>query len=242
MRHADTGKPLNRTTGRRATSSGTTLRPSRPRTVRSRSRSPRSTISCSTTTCHTAVRLPRSLSPPPFLCLPLRCSLPLTCTAPSASCLINVSPGNKKPHVSPRRHFCPCCQRCCKKNATRPSPYVSPLGPRPAVHYDAHTRCVSLVSWVHRLEASTTVVQDVADSAQTWLTIHLSDLSPFLLSPIHSRLDAYCNIYRHWSVGCHPVGLRLRRCHRRAHFPPVLLTLPSRTSNLYCMYRQNTIS
>ncbi|KAJ7871620.1 beta-glucan synthesis-associated protein-domain-containing protein [Mycena olivaceomarginata] len=36
---------------------------------------------------------------------------------------------------------------------------------------------------------------DVAGLAQTWLTIHLSDLSPFLLSPIHSRLNAYYDFY-----------------------------------------------
>ncbi|KAJ7358499.1 hypothetical protein DFH08DRAFT_953640 [Mycena albidolilacea] len=58
-----------------------------------------------------------------------------------------------------------------------------------------HTRRVSVVSWVHCGEACTTVVQDVAGWALTWPTIHLTDLSPFLLSPAHSRLDAYYDFF-----------------------------------------------
>ncbi|KAJ7855196.1 hypothetical protein B0H14DRAFT_3449220 [Mycena olivaceomarginata] len=58
-----------------------------------------------------------------------------------------------------------------------------------------HTRRVSVVSWVHRGEACTTVVQDVDGWALTWPTIHLTDLSPFLLSPAHSRLDAYYDYF-----------------------------------------------
>ncbi|KAJ7882225.1 hypothetical protein B0H14DRAFT_3128867 [Mycena olivaceomarginata] len=58
-----------------------------------------------------------------------------------------------------------------------------------------HTRRISLVSWVLGREASTTVVQDVAGWALTWPTIHLTDLAPFLLSPVHSRLDAYYELF-----------------------------------------------
>ncbi|KAJ7861410.1 hypothetical protein B0H14DRAFT_2575997 [Mycena olivaceomarginata] len=46
-----------------------------------------------------------------------------------------------------------------------------------------HTRRVSVVSWVHCGEACTAVVQDVDGWVLTWPTIHLTDLSPFLLSP-----------------------------------------------------------
>ncbi|KAJ7792810.1 hypothetical protein B0H14DRAFT_3889697 [Mycena olivaceomarginata] len=58
-----------------------------------------------------------------------------------------------------------------------------------------HTCRISLVSWVLGREASTTVVQDVAGWALTWPTIHLTDLAPFLLSPVHSRLDAYYELF-----------------------------------------------
>ncbi|KAJ7322988.1 hypothetical protein DFH08DRAFT_969621 [Mycena albidolilacea] len=58
-----------------------------------------------------------------------------------------------------------------------------------------HTRRISLVSWVLCGEASTTVVQDVAGWALTWPTIHLTNLTPFLLSPVHSRLDAYYDLF-----------------------------------------------
>jgi hypothetical protein len=59
----------------------------------------------------------------------------------------------------------------------------------------ADTRRVSLVSWVHRLEASTTVVQDVAGWAQTWPTIHLSDFAPFLTSHLHLHPDLYYDYF-----------------------------------------------
>ncbi|KAJ7894158.1 hypothetical protein B0H14DRAFT_3426925 [Mycena olivaceomarginata] len=59
----------------------------------------------------------------------------------------------------------------------------------------ADTHCVSLVSWVHRLEASTTVVQDVAGWAHTWPTIHLSDFAPFLTSHLHLHPDLYYNYF-----------------------------------------------
>ncbi|KAJ7818327.1 hypothetical protein B0H14DRAFT_3473876 [Mycena olivaceomarginata] len=59
----------------------------------------------------------------------------------------------------------------------------------------ADTRRVSLVSWVHRLEASTTVVQDVAGWAQTWPTIHLSDFTPFLTSHLHPHPDRYYDYF-----------------------------------------------
>ncbi|KAJ7789658.1 hypothetical protein B0H14DRAFT_2627015 [Mycena olivaceomarginata] len=59
----------------------------------------------------------------------------------------------------------------------------------------ADTRRVSLVSWVHRLEASTTVVQDVTGWAQTWPTIHLSDFTPFLTSHLHPHPDQYYDYF-----------------------------------------------
>ncbi|KAJ7205446.1 hypothetical protein GGX14DRAFT_568782 [Mycena pura] len=59
----------------------------------------------------------------------------------------------------------------------------------------ADTRRVSLVSWVHRLEASTTVVQDVAGWAQTWPTIHLSDFTLFLTSHLHPHPDRYYDYF-----------------------------------------------
>ncbi|KAJ7208222.1 hypothetical protein GGX14DRAFT_395883 [Mycena pura] len=59
----------------------------------------------------------------------------------------------------------------------------------------ADTRRVSLVSWVHHLEASTTVVQDVAGWAQTWPTIHLSDFTPFLTSHLQPHPDQYYDYF-----------------------------------------------
>ncbi|KAJ7882426.1 beta-glucan synthesis-associated protein-domain-containing protein [Mycena olivaceomarginata] len=139
-------------------------------------------------------------------------SLPLLPSSASLSAALSLSPAppraraassTSRPATRSRTSrrantSAPVANAVARRTQRGPRHMSRPWDPRPTVHYDAHTRCVSLVSWVHRLEASTTVVQDVADSAQMWLTIHLSDLSPFLLSPIHSRLDAYCNIYRHW--------------------------------------------
>jgi hypothetical protein len=101
----------------------------------------------------------------------------------AAACLAVLTPLPLSPTLSQEEHD----EALALRLALGTSPLLSITTP--------HTRHISLVSWIHRGEASTTVVQDIASWAVTWPTIHLTDLSPFLLSPVHSRLDTYYDFF-----------------------------------------------
>ncbi|KAJ7328473.1 hypothetical protein DFH08DRAFT_815969 [Mycena albidolilacea] len=58
------------------------------------------------------------------------------------------------------------------------------------------TRCVTLISWTHSTEVSTTPVQDLPSWAQMWPMIHLANFAPFLTSYIHPHPDPY---YDYWN-------------------------------------------